>query len=64
MSKHQIPYPRWRIVMDFVWPFNPWETRDLRRTGRHEMTPMQYLYHITPYDVPFLNLYKDKDEDL
>ncbi len=55
MSKHQIPYPRWRRVVDNVWPFNPWANRDYKKAGRHEMTMMDHLYDVTPFDVPFLN---------
>ena len=55
MSKHQIPYPRWRVVVDSVWPFNPWSNRDYRKVGRHEKTMMQRLYDVTPYTAPFLN---------
>ena len=70
MSKHQTTsYLRWRRVIDFIWPFNPWmrqsyplwrdtfETLLLPHQGQHEKTFMEgRLGYISPWDVSPIDL--------
>ncbi len=44
MSNHQIPYPRWRAVIDGVWLFKGWMNK-YDKLGRHEkdvLYPVDY----------------------